>query len=159
MCDDIINIVKKQITMAISKYLNRDNILVVFNTKNKCMNEIIETVVFTKEKDFTINTIDKEIVEFTINNQEVISGGKQILVTAEGEKEVELPGYYRTEIRLANVNVKPMGFTTLVVNQNSKEVADILVASNDRSIENDLYKLVFNNNNLLLINKYTNKNR
>ncbi len=50
MCDDIINIVKKQITMAISKYLNRDNILVVFNTKNKCMNEIIETVVFTKEK-------------------------------------------------------------------------------------------------------------
>ncbi len=60
---------------------------------------------------------------------------------------------------MANVNVKPMGFTTLVVNQNSKEVADILVASNDRSIENDLYKLVFNNNNLLLINKYTNKNR
>ncbi|MCC0686641.1 alpha-mannosidase [Clostridioides sp. ES-S-0056-01] len=157
MCDDIINIVKKQITIAISKYLNRDNILVVFNTKNKCMNEIIEAVVFTKEKDFTINTIDKETVEFTINNQEVISGGKQILVTAEGEKEVELLGYYRTEIRLANVNVKPMGFTTLVINQDSKETADMLVVSNDMSIENDLYELIFDNNNLLLVNKSTNE--
>lgn len=155
MCDGLINIIKKQITIAVSKHLNRDDLLLVFNTKAKDMNEIIESVVFTNEKNIEIKTLDGESLEFTINNQEKISGGKQVLVTAEGEKEVELQGYYRTEVRIYGVNIKAMGFTTLIVSEDNKNLGSKLLESKDRSIENDIYKLTFNENNLELVNKLT----
>lgn len=157
MCDGIANIIKKQITIAVSKYLNREDILLLFNTNAKDSDEVIESVVFTKEKDIEIKTLEGKFVDFIINNQEILSGGKQVLVTAEGEKEVELPGYYRTEIRLTGIPVKAMGFVTLVVGQGEKDSTNSLIESNDNKIENDKYAISFKNRNVSLVNKSNNE--
>ncbi len=153
MCDSIINIIKKQITYAISKYLNKDNIFVIFNTKANDINEVIEGILFTKERDIALNTIEGESIDFTINSQELISGGTQVVVSAEGEKQIELPGYYKTEIRVQNIKIPSMGFKTLLVENSKDKSVDKLLKSTDKKIENDLYELIFENNNLSLKNK------
>lgn len=153
MCDNLIHITKKQITMAISKFLSKENILVLFNTKTSTLDEMIEAVIFTKEKEFKLTTLEGDNVEFSAVNQEFISGGKQVMVTADGEKEVELPGYYRSEVKISNISVTAIGFLTLLIEEGSFNTINVIKSVKELFIENSNYRLEFENNNISLINK------
>jgi alpha-mannosidase len=56
IADNLLNIIKKQITCAVSKGIKKENIVVVFNTKPAAKKENIESVIFTREPHFCIDT-------------------------------------------------------------------------------------------------------
>lgn len=154
ICLNLINIIKKQITNSVSETMKKTNISLIFNTKVQSLEENIESVIFTKEKSFKLEDIEGNNIKFDVVNIEYISGGKQVVVTAEGEKQIELPGYYRSEIIIGNIKLPAMGYKVLVINN---EESQIKVNSNSEVnyIENNLYKIEIDNKNISLINKET----
>lgn len=149
--DGLMNLIKRQLTHAISNQSGQDNITVLFNTHAKPYLGTVETVLFTNEKELKIQTLDGKSLDFTITNQEYLSGGKKIVVTAEGDKEVEIPGYYRSEILIESAAIPALGYTTLQVVEGGN--VDQLRPENDTSIENDTYKLEVKAGSLSLTEK------
>lgn len=149
MADDIINITKKQLAKAISREIGKDNILVLFNTNIKKQTKNMEAVIFTREKEFDLTDLNSKSVSFDIVNQEEISGGKQVVVTAEGEKEIQLPPYYKSTINIFGEEIDALGFKTFLVNEKPCDVFKINNVE-DNFIENKRYKIEFKGSSLAL---------
>jgi mannosylglycerate hydrolase len=150
--DGLMNMIKRQITKAVSEETGNENIFVVFNTMPRPHQKSVETVLFTKDPDFGIRTLAGQPLEFTVRKQDYLSGGKKIVVTAEGDKEVEIPGYYRTEVHLANVELPSLGYTTLQIVEGA-EAPDRLTPLEDSAINSSLYMVSFSEGQLTLIDK------
>ncbi|EGT3616726.1 alpha-mannosidase [Clostridium perfringens] len=157
ICDDLINIIKKQITKALSKKLDEENIVTIINTNVKEAFGPFECVIFTKNKEFKIEDLIGNEIEIDVLKSEIISGGKQVAVTAEGEVEIELPGYYRSEILIYNESIVSMGYKAFKIKETdeNEEVENLnKVEENKESfIENELYKIEVKNNLKLINNK------
>ncbi|MES9760255.1 glycoside hydrolase family 38 C-terminal domain-containing protein, partial [Priestia megaterium] len=142
--DGLINLIKKQITRAINA--EKDNLIVLFNFLPKKKRRLVEVVTFSREKEVTIKNLKNESVSNSIIAQEYLSGGKQIVVTAEGEKEVEVKGYYRTTF-IVDAELPSLGYLTLqMVSGKTDEVS----ASSSTFISNKHLKVEFNNGELCL---------
>ncbi|ACD23042.1 alpha-mannosidase [Clostridium botulinum] len=155
IASDLINIIKKQITNAVSKKLEKDNIILIFNTKIKNSRENVKTVIFTNTNAFEVTNLNGEKVEFSLIKSEYLSGGKQVVVTAEGEKEVELPGYYRSEIVIKNMALPAIGYKTLLINEVEKMQEDILMVQSSNHIENEVFKVEVEAGVISILNKAT----
>lgn len=155
--DGLINLRKKQMTRAISHESGHDNILVLFNTKTTAHVHHTKAIIFTEKREFSLTTCSSQPAAYTLINQSYISGGKKIVVTAEGEKQVEEPGYYRSEIFVHDASVPAMGYDTLLVNEQDEASQpteeNTLQASNDEKIENHTLAVHFNNGSLTFENK------
>ena len=151
--DGLINMLKKKITVGISNELGSENIITVFNTKLTEEKESIKSILFTKKNNPILKTKDGEVVETEIINSEYISGGKRVVVTADGDREEEVPGYYRSEILIKNMIIPSLGYDTFIVEEDEKEVKNRMVESN--YIENQFYKIELKENKLILENKIT----
>ncbi len=154
IADGLINIIKKQLTKAICVQTGQENISVIFHTNDKPYTGLVEKVLFTKETTFELQSLQGNSVPFELLSQEYISGGKKIVVTAEGEKEVEVPGYYRSVIQAKVSSIPAMGYTTLLVEEHETAVTKVQ-ASEETFIENNQYRVTFENEILTLENKQT----
>ncbi|WP_166000749.1 glycoside hydrolase family 38 C-terminal domain-containing protein [Bacillus sp. Cs-700] len=134
MADGCLNLLKKQITEAVSRNLNNDSILVLFQLLPTPFEGSQKAILFTREKDFSVKGLNGDIVEMDILNQDYMSGGKTIVVTAEGEKQVEAPGYYRNHVLLHNLELPAMGYQTY-------EVFDGVEASTEKPGQVDKMKI------------------
>lgn len=119
--DAHINMIKKQIATGISKGLGKNNILTIFNTVPKSQKRYYEAVIFTNNKFPYLTDIDGRKVDFSILDSQYISGGKKVVVTAAGEVEEELPGYYRTQISLKDLELKGLSYLTLLVHDSDNQ--------------------------------------
>ncbi len=155
IASDLINIIKKQITNAVSKKLEKDNIILIFNMKIKNSRENVKTVIFTNNNAFEVTNLNGEKVEFSLIKSEYLSGGKQVVVTAEGEKEIELPGYYRSEIVIKNMALPAIGYKTLLINEVEKMQEDILMVQSSNHIENEVFKVEVEAGVISILNKIT----
>lgn len=140
MADGCLNLLKKQISEAVSRKLGKDSIFVLFHLLPKSSEGMQKVVLFTKEKGFGIRDLNGDAVSFDNLKQEYISGGKTIVVTAEGEKEVEAPGYYRNEVLLHDVKLPTMGYETFEVVEGSGEY-ETVHPLNSRLIENENFAI------------------
>jgi alpha-mannosidase len=156
IANGLLNILKKQLTRAISKQLGKENLNVIFNTLPAPYRGLVENVLFTREKEFAITDLDGKELSFDLNAQEYISGGKIIVVTAEGEKEVEQPGYYRNVVLINAEEIPAMGYKALLIEE-GKQGSKEMRTSTEAHIENDLYVLRFENGKLELKNKKSGK--
>lgn len=156
MADGLINLIKKQITQAISNKLGKDNIFVVFNTNGKKFTGYIDGIIFTKDPAFTIVDLAGHDVPFEIMEQEYLSGGKRIVVTAEGEKEEEIPGYYRTVVQIVATDLPALGYQTFEIVE-GKTSATLLKETKETTIENETLALSFSAGKLSLQNKASGK--
>ncbi|MFG6119815.1 glycoside hydrolase family 38 N-terminal domain-containing protein [Thalassobacillus sp. B23F22_16] len=147
--DGLLNLIKKQLTHAIASKLKEDDIVVLFNTNLKPYHGAVETTVFTKEKDFTLQTMEGQELPVTVTEQEYLSGGKKIVVTAEGDKEVEIPGYYRSQLLVDQAEIPGLGYTTLQVKKGT-EIARMQL-DNGTTIENDNYQVTCNSQGELIL--------
>jgi alpha-mannosidase len=152
MADGLLNILKKQISYAISNELNKENIYVVFNTQPRTFSGIVNGVIFTKNRDFQVVTTEGKHVQTEVIEQQYLSGGKQIVVTAEGEKEVEIPGYYRTIIRLYTENVPALGYCPFEIIEGNTNF-EKLAQKNEEWIENGCLTLSYQHGALVLQHK------
>lgn len=134
--DGQINILEKQITRGIRR--QEHSIVTAFCLiPKKCTRDLTFTL-FTKEPDIGLEESSGEIPEQTILNQQYISGGKQVRVTADGEQEIEVPGYYRTEI-LASVSFEGLGYKTLKCVSNTG--ISRMEQKQDQQISNEYYRI------------------
>ncbi|MGI8316705.1 glycoside hydrolase family 38 C-terminal domain-containing protein [Halobacillus mangrovi] len=150
--DGLMNMIKRQITKAVSEETGSEDIFVVFNTMPKSHQKSVETVLFTKDRDFDVHQLDGQRLYYSIRKQDYLSGGKKIVVTAEGDKEVEIPGYYRTEVHIADVEVPALGYTTLQIVEGAED-ADLLASSEADTIENHSYVVSFSDGKMKLTEK------
>ncbi|GGB42437.1 glycoside hydrolase family 38 C-terminal domain-containing protein [Fictibacillus barbaricus] len=155
IADGCLNLLKKQMTEAVSRKLGKDSIFIVFHLLPKALEGSQKVVLFTKEKEFGVRDLDGKIVALDVLNQKYISGGKTIVVTAEGEKEVEAPGYYRNEVMLREVRLPAMGYETFEVVEGGEN--DVLSHKflNNRLIENENFLIFEENGALNLVVKST----
>ncbi|AQT86064.1 alpha-mannosidase [Paenibacillus larvae subsp. larvae] len=128
----------------------------MFNTGPRAYNGSIETVVFTKNSKFRLVTTEGKSLPFDVTDQTYLSGGKQIVVTAEGERESEVPGYYRTVLTLLVNEVPSMGYTALIVQEKDESMQQI-EETKETFIQNSLLKLSFAHGKLALENVRTNE--
>lgn len=128
----------------------------MFNTGPRAYNGSIETVVFTKNSKFRLVTTEGKSLPFDVIDQTYLSGGKQIVVTAEGERESEVPGYYRTVLTLLVNEVPSMGYTALIVQEKDESMQQI-EETKETFIQNSLLKLSFAHGKLALENVRTNE--
>ncbi|MYL64347.1 alpha-mannosidase [Bacillus hwajinpoensis] len=153
MADGCLNLLKKQITEAVSRNLKNDSILVLFQLLPTPFEGSQDAILFTREKAFSVKDLEGNTVEMDILNQDYMSGGKTIVVTAEGEKQVEAPGYYRNEVLLQNLELPAMGYQTY-------EIFDGVEASTEKpgqvdktKIENDHLVIFVEDESLKIVMK------
>ncbi|MCP3028007.1 glycosyl hydrolase-related protein [Halobacillus sp. A5] len=153
--DGLMNLLKKQITEAVRNEVNDPDIALIFNTSPKPYNGGIKAVFFTNSPGIGIHSIDGEALKCSIMKQDYLSGGKKIVVTAEGDQEVEIPGYYRSEVYIPHSEVPALGYTTwkLVTGQGNN---DILSSRPDHSIGNRHYVVEWSNGSLSLTERASN---
>ncbi|MCY7519474.1 hypothetical protein [Paenibacillus larvae] len=101
-------------------------------------------------------TTEGKSLPFDVTDQTYLSGGKQIVVTAEGERESEVPGYYRTVLTLLVNEVPSMGYTALIVQEKDESMQQI-EETKETFIQNSLLKLSFAHGKLALENVRTNE--
>lgn len=141
MADGCLNLLKKQMTEAVSRKLGKDSILVLFHLMPSHYEGSQKAVLFTREKDFSVKDLNGERVSFDNLNQEYISGGKTIVVTAEGEKQVEAPGYYRSDVLLHDLTLPSMGYRTYEVVDGEEASHQTNQEIERNEIENDSFKI------------------
>lgn len=150
LADGCLNLLKKQLTEAVSRKLNKDSILVLFHLLPTPFKGSQNTVLFTREKEFTVREKNGKTIELDILRQEYISGGKTIVVTAEGEKQVEAPGYYRNEVLLQDLHLPSMGYETFEVINGEKLNVHHLEKDENGRIENESVRIFEKNGGLHL---------
>lgn len=152
--EDSINYLKKQITNAVSKKINKNNIIVLFNTDIKSKKYHSNLSIFTKKKGFILKTLTGKNIEYEVNSHEEISGGLTVQVTPEGEKLTKVPGYYKTDINILNYNVSGLGYDTLEV---IEEDINICTLNKTSKIESNRYIVEVVANKINVHDKNTNK--
>ncbi|PYZ96172.1 alpha-mannosidase [Alteribacter lacisalsi] len=154
IADGLINLKKKQISEAVSRGLGKENIATVYNFLPKPSESPVRLAIFTKEETFSLSAADGTALTAEVTKQTYISGGTKIVVTAEGEKQVEEPGYYRSEVLVSGLHVPAMGYTTVIVNESLSAPS-----SDDNhhgsTIENGTLQLSFKNGSISLLHKDT----
>ncbi|MGR3766024.1 glycoside hydrolase family 38 N-terminal domain-containing protein [Rossellomorea sp. NS-SX7] len=154
IADGLLNILKKQMTEAVSKKLGQDNVFVFFNTNAGVFSGSVEAVLFTKSSHFKVCGLDGSDVAVEAVDQEYISGGKKIVVTAEGEKQVEVPGYYRTVVMVELTDVPALGYRTYTVEEVEEGLQQLEVNAVS-AINNEHVKVEFVDGNVTLTHKAT----
>lgn len=140
---DLINLVKRQLVGAIGKNLGTDDVLTLFNTDVKKKRYSNELVLFSSKADFGLKTTTGAPVEYVLQDQIILDGGKKIIVTSKGEKEEAVPSYYRSTILLKNVEVPALGYTTLLIENDSETTIDLTKQVETSFIENETFKFSF----------------
>jgi alpha-mannosidase len=154
MADDQINILEKQLARGIVAP-NTGNV-VVFNLLPKAIVKVLRFVLFTRDPQIALASEDGRTLPQTLIEQSYLSGGKQVEMTAQGEKEVELPGYYRSEI-LAEVALHGFGYSRYCIQKNQQ--AEKLRPSRSQSIENQYYRILVEDGQVKIINRQNRQKR
>lgn len=151
--DAMIGLLKKRITRAVANELGREDILVCFHLDPHAETSAIEAVVFTKNPAFSL--LDGDVpVAYQILEQERLSGGQIVVVTAKGEKLQDVDDYYRTRVLLAPLEFDGFGYRTLFVNEGvaeSRSSADDNAQESFR-IQNEQYAVALVDGGLRLEN-------
>ncbi len=149
ICDSLINVLKKQMARGVGAEFDQGAVL-IFHLLPKAMTKQVETVIFTKEKAVCLADVLGNTVPQTILAQDYISGGKKVVVTAAGEQEVEIPGYYRTVVSAA-IAMEPFSYQVLqIVVGSVNQVAPV----DEAKITNEYYTIEVVDGKLRLTTKF-----
>jgi mannosylglycerate hydrolase len=141
------NVLKKQIARAVSKESHGSDIALAFNFLPREQDSLKRFALFTNSEQVSLVDTDGRVLPSTVLHQDYIGGGKRVIVTAEGEKEVQVPGYYRTEL-FAKVCTPALGYTTLRVVEGKQTNNRTAIEATE--IQNDRYRLEWNDGAVVL---------
>lgn len=148
----LLNVLKKKISTQIARQLEDAHLLVVFNCDISPLHPLIRAVIFTQKTDFTL-THNGVTVETTVLQQEKLSGGQVVIVTAAGEKLEPVADYYRSEILFRPPSLPGLGYQTLRVEE--KRACAWLSRCEVPVIENARYRISLAGGVMTLENKQT----
>ena len=149
--DNWINILQKRFAYCLQK--DDENIVTVWNLDVHPYQGWVEMTIFSTD-DFIL--MDQEnTIPFQIILKDYIGGGKKIVVTAEKEQEVEIPGYYQYKV-LVDVSLKALSHKSLVIMLSSQTISSYQ-EQKDPMIENEYYRFSVEESQLIFNDKNTNK--
>lgn len=130
-----INILSKKIAKAT---LNQENGLVVFNFSN-LEQKIFNATIFSKTKSFKLFDSEEQ-VNVSYLSQEYIDGGTKVEVTAEGERQVAVPGYYQTNIEFQLTDLL-FGYKVLKIAECDEELKIFQMQTSQNVVKTKYYTL------------------
>ncbi|MCS5420611.1 MULTISPECIES: glycoside hydrolase family 38 C-terminal domain-containing protein [Psychrilyobacter] len=136
--------------------LEEKDIFILVNGSNE--EEITSTgnKIITDKENFKITDFEGKEMKFTINNQEKKQKPRQVLLTPEGEVETGVDEYYYiNDIDMTKVEMKPLSYKIFKVSYDCLE-SDKLSETEIDQIENNLYKIIFEDGKLNLEDKVNN---
>ncbi|WP_162921756.1 glycoside hydrolase family 38 C-terminal domain-containing protein [Listeria costaricensis] len=145
VADGLLNVYKKQISRGVKETLEQEPVL-IFHLLPKKVTQQVEVTVFSKFEDVVLVDLDGAAPDQVITQQKYLSGGKKVVVTADGEKQVEVPGYYETQITV-ELDLLPFSYQTLLVEEGA---ALRSTAGESAEIKNEFYQLRVDNYRLNL---------
>ena len=148
----LLNVLKKKISYQIAHQLEDERLLVVFNCDISPLHLLARAVIFTHQPDFTL-THNGVAVDTTLLEQEKLSGGQVVIVTAAGEKLEPVADYYRSEILFRPPSLPGLGYQTLRVEE--QQACARLARRDLPVIENARYRISLACGVLTLENKQT----
>lgn len=153
--DSQINIIEKQMARAVIGDDQEDSVI-AFNLLPKTVDKPLKFVIFTRTPEIALTQKDGRMIPQTIIEQNFISGGKKVIVTALGEKQVEIPGYYRSLI-LAKISFSGFGYQSYFIKENVRQQRLVPVKSN--YLENKFYRIFIENDHIKILNRLNNSER
>ncbi len=152
LVDGMINIFEKTIATNLKNQFNEE--LVMFNFDSKTLKDSWREIVVYSKSELVEIFDGTEKVKSEILSKEKLSGGKKIMVTPEGEKEVEIDPYFKLTLKVKPL-IKPLGYKLFAV----KEVEGTLNINELEAtkIENEKLALSVSNDKLSLLIKSSNK--
>ncbi len=144
--DGTINILEKTIAVNLKEQYNEN--LVLFNFDSRTYNEWKEVTLFAKTNNVKVMDGDIE-VESHILDFEKLSGGRKILTTPEGEKEVEIDPYFKIRLFI-KPTIKPFGYKLFNVLESNEET---FTTNQNNFVENENLRLEITNDRISLLNK------
>ena len=143
IADSLLNVLKKQISRAIAKAHGKSNILTIFNFSATQSLAAHSAVIFSRTPAIELRDFAGNQIEFSVIEQQRLSGGTVVSVTAAGEQVTAAPDYYRSEL-LVKTNLPSIGYKTLeIIELSSSQVAKLSSAEY-------ISPAVIENQNLLL---------
>lgn len=137
LVDGLINVQKRKLSSAV---LQEENSFFIFHGDVVPTTTQIELTLFTPYQYFEMY-INNEVVPYTILKQKEIDGGKKIMMTAEGEKEVTNENYYEHQILLSQLHGNGLDTKVYQVRPTIKTVAEKLQEVQTTTIENNFYQV------------------
>ncbi|WP_239256864.1 glycoside hydrolase family 38 C-terminal domain-containing protein [Listeria ilorinensis] len=145
VADGLLNVYKKQISRGVKERIGQEPV-VVFHLLPKKETKQVEVTVFSKFEDVVLIDLNGAMPEQVITQQKYLSGGKKVIVTAEGEKQVEVPGYYETQITV-ELDLLPFSYQSFLITEGAVVRQ---TESDSTEIKNEFYHLHVDNYRLNL---------
>ena len=146
ICHGLYNLVIKEIASAC-----HDDELMLFNGQMTPYNGMVKAVVFSASEN--ISVLDSgQPLPIEVLKKETLSGGKIIEVTKDGEKEVDVPPYYRFELNVFVSELPAMGYRVFEVQACEQANAE-QVNSEQTVIENQALRVSLEQGQLRLEDK------
>lgn len=134
--DGLLNIVQKRIANAAITD-DCENKFVVFNSDIHDSTAPISTTVFSRSASIKILNQQGQAVPFSCLDKTYVSGGSIVVATAEGEQQIEQPGYYQFAIQLYQ-QMLPAWQLAIFTIVESPEMP-LLLEDKSASIQNSFY--------------------
>ncbi|MHC5390574.1 alpha-mannosidase [Listeria welshimeri] len=142
LCDSIENTIVKKIADDLE--LNANEIL-VFNTDLHDFDGFKEIQIVTEHKNIHFPAFQNA----TIVKEEFIPSRENVLEeTPAGNRFIEEPGYFVLQVRV-KIELPGLGYRVIAFEENDREL-DSMVAANDATIQNETYKITFQDGEISL---------
>lgn len=149
ICHGLYNLVVKEIASNACQ----DSEVMIFNSRPTAYSGVAKVVAFSKAEHIALSDGTKRL-ESEIIRRETLDGGKVIEVTKDGEREVDVPPYYRFELNVAVQDLPALGYQVFqVVATEPATIAQAQAAEQCVSIENQALKVSFVDGQLCLEDK------
>ncbi|WP_047605552.1 glycoside hydrolase family 38 C-terminal domain-containing protein [Rahnella aquatilis] len=125
-----------------------DGDMMVFNPQARAWSGTLEAVVYSAFPALALSR-EQRCLNFSVLECHQIPGGTTIQITSDGEKEVPVAPYYRYRLAVQLKDVPSVGYCVIRIHE-GKECAAPAISSPAESIENERYRLSWENHNLTL---------
>ncbi|NIZ19165.1 glycoside hydrolase family 38 C-terminal domain-containing protein [Entomospira culicis] len=151
LCDGAINLLKKEISHAISP--PNQQMFLLFFTHASASAQHHKLTLFSEHRHIHIKDLQQHPLSFETIQVKEISGGSKIVSTAQGDQQVHLPPYYRHTLLLKLDYPSQIGYTSYLIEQNTQPRATPLANNSKPIIENTYYRIELQNHSLSLFDK------
>ncbi|TLG76684.1 glycosyl hydrolase-related protein [Culicoidibacter larvae] len=149
--NDLLNIVQKRIAHAAITD-DCENKFIVFNSDIHDMATPVRTTVFSRAESIKILNKNNQEVPFSCFDKKYISGGSIVVATANGEQQIEQPGYYQFDVQLYNQTLPAWQLAIFTIEENPE--MPLLIEDKSATIQNSFYTIGVEAGELYLENKH-----
>lgn len=140
------NLVIKELAMASCQ----EGDLFVVNPNASSWSGVINATLYSRTP--SVELYAEEALSFSLLERTELPGGRVIQVTPQGEKEVELPHYYRLSVAINAPELPAMGYRNIQVRESTASLP-VIEACAQSYIENDHYQFTLHDGSLTLRDK------